>query len=55
MLVARHERLKKPKNSAVFAGGVIRPIIARLTDCVPPMTSDSTTPRHQNCQRSVTK
>src|SRR5581483_1941741 len=55
MLVARHDRLKKPKNSAVFAVGVIAPIIARLIDCVPPITSESTTPRHQNCHRCVTK
>ena len=45
VLVARQDRLKKPKNSAVLAAGVIEPMIARLIDCVPPITIASTTPR----------
>ena len=54
-LVALPERLKKPKNSAVCSGGVMCPMMARLTDWVPPITRASTPPSAQNCSLLPTK
>ena len=52
MLKALPERLKKPKNSPVRDSGVIKPMIVRLTDCVPPITSAVMAAITQNCHTS---
>ena len=43
------DTLKKPMNSAARLRGVIMPIAARLTDCVPPSTNATAMPSSQNC------
>ena len=49
MQVALPEKFKNPKNSGVWAAGVIVPIAARLIDWLPPITMANTRRMIQNC------